>query len=393
MYIDEASIQAKIDSFENLLLPWKDLWSAEPLSQVGFTYSDEIENFLDRFQKLPLNAHYSGWLEAEVKKNFPQWKSLAEYSYLRPIHSFSKLRPFPKQKKMNQKKWHEIQSILQLLIKQNEVPTHLYDCAGGQGLFSYEFLNQFECAKCTLIERNSYLTKIASQQTAQFDHRLTLITEDLKKITFSNCCNGLWLGLHACGDLSDLLINEIPPTHRFYVIGCCYHQTKKSFPNFTNEALTLAARAEGKLSYQSLLERLRVKQYRYGLELGLNQISGKKMSLVLKSFPSNLYHRSFADYLKEAALRWKGEINLMDPEVSADLIDYQKSESFHKEFSRLFLLGLLRHFFARPLEVYLAYLRLFSLSQRYRQKVPDLTEIFQQEISPRNILISNRLDI
>jgi hypothetical protein len=401
LFVDEDYIETKLQAFENQLLPWKDLWGYEPLFRPEIYYGQRIEEFLPHWKFASLESHeFLTHFQSLIKTNFPEWINLQNFSQLESvnIHDQSNFIPH-QQKKISQKKWHEIQNILARLPEEQSTPFHFVDCAGGQGKLSHECLIKYPQATGTLIDFNPQLTSVAKDNLSAHGTRFKTITADLKEFTTSSLGADILLGLHPCGTLTDLILAQ-GTNINFLVIGCCYHLVSNpeyswgSRPlGLTNEALTLAAKSEITFTQNGLNERLKVKSYRYALELGLKKFANLSGPLTLRSFPSTIYQQSYSHYLEFALRQRLAHFAICsNKDLQHSLESYQTSQEFQSIFKRLFLLGLLRHYFARPLEVYVAYLRLKKLAQRLQRPVQDLVTIFSSEISPRNILITNQLD-
>ncbi len=388
-------------TFENLLLPWQELWSKEPLDFPDLVYPPEVEELVEKMIPLKLEE-LENFLRLEVLKIIPAWDEIQQATWLPPIYEKNFSSP-PKQKKMSKKKFHEIEEILNFMFRENCVPNHLFDCAGGAGLFTQEFFQKTTNFNprpiATLIDKNARLLEMSAHLSKE---RLTIIHDNFFNLSLESLSEAkknvgphFWLGLHACGGLTDFLIEQFPLENHLCSIGCCYHMLPTNWGKqhpininlpLTNEALTLAAKGTQFLDLTSLIHRFKVKSYRYPFELGLRKIYDYKGSVNLRSFPSRIYQGSYGEYLEAAMDRFP---HVKKSNFAATMIEFREEPKVQQLITRLILLGLLRHFFSRPLEIYISYHRLLKLARRLNRPVRDLAEIFHRSLSPRNVLITS----
>lgn len=382
------TIESKLTELENLLSSQTLLWQNEILHlhlqdriPQAWLCDDFYLNFADYqyFDNTSTLPHHHPLHALSVQLH--EACSLPDlchpnFQYFTPLNSLE----------IKAKKQHEITQLLHH-IKQSDCfhqGEQLVDLAGGKGHLSRVLQHYFvnlQLHRCVLDSNKNFaqsndpfycvdLLKVQSLPVPQPDHLLLL---------------------HGCGALTDQAIDfySSHQTSSLHLVSCCYHLIQKNFSftsypliKLTSESLHLATRTYKVLDATSWKKRHNVKQYRYTFEMWFFKKFRQTMP-ALKSSPGKLYESTFENYCDEQLKRLQ---IAKTPETIAEL-----NSLFEKEFDlreKLIRLGMLRHLFSRPLEVYLSLRRAKELLKANQESTLEFGEIFDKKISPRNILIS-----
>jgi hypothetical protein len=139
----------------------------------------------------------------------------------------------------------------------------------------------------------------------------------------------------------------------------------------------LASRSHSKFSFNDYLLKEQIKKIRYTFHLLLFEKLNIREFVGVGNYPLKKYFEGFATYAKEKLK----ELNLPNPFSSEELDAFFEKK---RELVRyMFLCNILRWQTGRVLEIHLLIDRaLFLREQGYEV---DLFQLFNQEISPRNI--------
>lgn len=293
--------------------------------------------------------------------------------------------------KMSLKKQHEIslikEEINELDIKQ------LIDIGSGAGHLS-SYLLWDSNLKSVCIDQSSEFQEIGKKKLSKY-HPQILENIDFETMTFSPSSelsfleDTMVIGLHACGDLSPLIIDKYLRSKNKFLLnyGCCFHKLTEDYINLSsyakknplklsNHTLTLAAKGYKPKSKEELNFRDKVKLYRYGLHIYLKDDKDLEFITIGNAQKSD-YESSFSDYaFKYAHSHLNG--------VSRDELDiFISSLETNKKIRRLVLLGIIRSILARLIELYIVIDRALYIQEK-GYKV-ELNETFSKELSPRNL--------
>ncbi len=298
---------------------------------------------------------------------------------------------------IKEKKRHEINQLIQLSQQEELIHSrdHLIDLAGGKGHLTEAYLNYYSSLALSrsIIDNNTQF--YVEHLTKQKSFREQYYCLDLLKTSQLPPSPGVsqhLIQLHGCGSLTDQALHFFLSSHAksLQVVGCCFHRINNPIYFTTNpklfltpEALYLATRTYKSLTLENWKKRLNQKHYRYTLEMWFHEMFQRPMP-ALKSSIGSLYEGSFRDYAKVQLHR----LSIKSSKLNLDSLEKCYSKKYALKDS-LIKLGMIRMIFARPIEVYIALRRAHSLYKLGANKVL-IGEIFNAEISPRNILIFAR---
>lgn len=384
---------------QQFLQTYHPIWSVEALEQMPiqedrdfFKWTYEILNLSDgeliEFENKRI-------LKSGSDKFLNLLKQIREFEQMIPRQEFE-MEKLPQKlvKKMSQKKIHEIQAISQLV--KNKKFKRFVDFGGGVGhLCQYLAVTQNRDTLC--LDREQDLLSSGEQRVDRYfkDHRNSikfkqaLISKEMVKsdeiknlISPDDCL----LGLHACGSLSNYLIEySVQNKNQLLNFGCCYHKcdsmehfnlSSKAELNITMHGLTMAAMSNIHLTPESLEERRKVKRLRYAAHFFL-QSKGIKEFKSLGSPNKKLYDQSFSEYFITLSpeSEWSKE----------ELEDFISKEDIQKKIHFTFMADFVRGLFARLIEIYILMDRALYMNEH--SGTVELVQLFDRRISPRNIAI------
>ncbi len=305
--------------------------------------------------------------------------------------------PRPLERKVSQKKRHEIKRISAHKLIQNS--HHFIDIGSGAGHLSSALLyNNNKYATC--LDRNSNFQHIGidklKREIPELLDRMEFQQVEINETTnFKKAgSNTALIGLHSCGDLSVHLIKKFTnqKINSLLNLGCCYHKLNnqninlsslaKSDPlKLTNHALTMAAKIkpENLTSYE---QKYRVKKYRYGLHILMRDQFSKDF-LPLGNATADDYRGPFSRYAKKY-------FPLSEKLSDDELNNFYHGTLTQESINQLLCLGVIRSQLAKLIEYYLIFDRaLFIKEQGFNVEV---FRLFDPKISPRNIALTASLN-
>ncbi|MBI2521158.1 MAG: methyltransferase [Bdellovibrio sp.] len=207
----------------------------------------------------------------------------------------------------------------------------------------------------------------------------------------------LLIGLHTCGNLalSQILLGlhaNKTLINSLINIPCCYFHLhpqletnlclmSQRYPiQWTPQSLTLATRAHKRQDEKEYHEMARVKEYRYTLQLFLQEELGILDFFPVGSSHKRLYRKSFSDY---ATIKFQ-DLGLPLPGGNAFQAFHERPLT-RKKVHELFTMTLLRWRFGRILEKALIIDRALWIKQCGYSV--EIFTLFNESISPRNIVL------
>lgn len=293
--------------------------------------------------------------------------------------------------KISKKKQHEI------LVIQNELAGFEYDeivdIGSGAGHLSSVLISENQKKAHCIDQSSEYqeigkrkLKKLAPEilERIDFQHQ-TFVDETPIKTSKSS----LLIGLHACGDLSPIILGSFQKNEFSLVLnyGCCFHKLTEKYLNLSQTAqknplkfnkynLTLATKSYKTQSLKTYKEKLRVKNFRYTLHLFVQKKLNKDFES-LGNAKKEDYLGNFSDY----AFKYMPE--LCETTTQEELNDFYICETTQNQVKQILSLGVLRSHLARLIELYIILDRALWLNEKgYEVKI---TESFDRSLSPRNI--------
>ncbi len=384
-YLKVHSEYWQLSAFHFLESPWKaqhlglcDYLSQLSLQQVELGLAnpsslyDEIKGFLP--QLLPLDHALFDLPEEQTRDDrYPFWLATG----------------------VKGRKWQQITRFAaQIDTKQNEI---LEWCAGKghlgrvlgwqsqQSVTSVEWQQSLceqgdQLAEKHKVQQHFYQADVLANEADQ------LIKPDGQHI----------VALHACGDLHVKLI-ELARQYRPQQLSlspCCYHLTK----DIPYQGISRAAKnSQLKLSQNDLKlamaeqvtsgkrqSRLREREvsWRLSLDSLLRSLTGEERYHPLPGFPKALLSGDFREFVL-----WALDNRGIKACIPEDLSFY--IESGQQRYALVRRIELIRQYFRRPLELWLAYDRACALEEAGYQVC--LSQFCEHKVTPRNLLINASL--
>jgi hypothetical protein len=396
-----------LQEIASILSPHLKLWQNELLftyPNVPFAHYAKILNYLDQITDEELRLFENDMLltesaPVELRVITDQIKSI--YSYipsqaLKP-HYYDNSKTHLN-RKMSFKKNHEVQIIqeeLAPLINQEQIK-NIIDIGAGAAQLSQQLVETFNLnAHC--YEMNA---KLQQQGIDRLNHYYSSLipsfhfhlTQVDAKTQFSQKEHSLILGLHACGGLSNQLIDHaIANKTHLYNYGCCYFkadmQTNISSLaqeiglSLTPEALHLAAHSYHPLDQQMFQARNHSKMYRYPLHFFMQEQLAMPHFVPFKKNTIEMKHLTFGEY---------AQLQLTSMKIAhsfsvADLQKYWEQEKIQGQARQLMLLNIVRGLFGRLIELYMVLDRALYLEENHFEV--SLRQTFDRTLSPRNLRI------
>jgi hypothetical protein len=376
-------------------------------------YLHELE-VMERYP-FPLKAPYDQWTKELQKLDakdllqlecFGSTQALTEESMISYFEKAWVLAELPKYaqsdnklkgeitRKMTPKKIHEIEQI-QHLLQDEEVET-LVDIGSGAGYLSSALLINNNL-KSFCVDMNDQFQQQGKKKLQNWFpellDRLTFVHAKVdanSKFDFiQNTQKTLLLGLHACGPLSTTLVRHFEKGQYGTLLnfGCCYHKMQneynlsavaKSEPiNFSNHALTMAAKCHSVFSPKEIHQRYLVKRFRYSLHFYAQDVL-KTPFETLGNASAKDYQGSFSDYAKKY-------YPAVHDIPAQELEEYFHLPSTQQKVHYAMVAGIIRSALGRLIEIYINLDRALYLQEHGHQVV--VAETFKRELSPRNIAI------
>jgi hypothetical protein len=367
------------NQYPDFMLPWiKELesWELKDLA--------ELESFPN--ENLVKDASFKEFL-----------KSIRELTNLRKIDLEEAFLPDSLKKKMSPKKKHEI-SLLKSIVDDLEID-HIIDIGGGVGYLSSALVlgrdTEAICVDKDFRLQETGRSKVKAWSLKVKFENLEFNKEAELKSHFTPA-SSLLISLHGCGALSSSVIQFAAQKKMSHLInlGCCYHKldgqynlsehSKINPVIFTTNALHLASRCGSIVDQKALVDRYGFKRYRYTLHYFLNDHYQTEFKSLGNAKGSD-YRGRFSDYAKKFCT--EGELDL----VSAKSLDeFYNNDEVERKFKQNFIADMIRLFLGRLIELYIVLDRAIFLEEQGRSV--KLVEIFDRQLSPRNIMIESSID-
>ena len=135
------------------------------------------------------------------------------------------------------------------------------------------------------------------------------------------------------------------------------------------------------MSFDEYLLKERVKSYRYTLHLLLSELLNENSFLTVGDSHSREYWGDFASYAQKKLKFLEIDHKLSDQELN----NYIEREDIKKKVENLYLANIIRWQFGRALEHYILTDRCLVLEEAGYSV--EMKELFDEELSPRNIAI------
>jgi len=373
-----------------------------------------------------LDAYPKSWIETlEALSPHELWEfdCKINHSFLKntPIQSFIEevrsLSSFPLALKiksplskdllpgMREKKAHEISLLVPYLgeLTNKYSFSHIVDIGGGVGHLSRILTDNFPI-HCICLDHDKTLQNkgksILNGQSIEFISKglgnpviaskdFEILSEEESERVFSK--DSLAVGLHSCGPLSLRIMDEVlnHKSRALLNFPCCYlkldtqtevnlsSMAKKNPLPFSTIGLTLASRSHSKFSFEDFLVKETVKKMRYTFHLLLFEKLKITEFVGAGNYPLKKYQEGFSVYAKEKL----SELEIPHSFTEKELEDFFEEK---KDLVRtMFLCNILRWQTGRVLEIHLLIDRALYLEENGFDV--ELFELFDQEISPRNI--------
>ncbi len=395
----------KFNSIHTFLKPYSYLWSEEVLDRFPQCLEDS-NPYLDSL----LNLEVMDLLRIENLEEIGNPLIDALLIQIKTLIDIPKIDFFQKEgfdsrknfTRMSVKKIHEVTQISKYL--HSEKLNHIIDIGGGVGHLS-QHLIQYNQATATSIDMDPILqeqgkariNRLYSDINDKLEFKLVKVEKNNLNKTFNSDIQkkSKLIGLHACGELSNHLIDLYLESDidSFLSVGCCYHKleneiniskTAKEKPlKLTIQSKTLATRTYKKLTLQEYQKRVTVKKKRYALQLLLYKKFGIKDFVGVGNAKIQEYEKPFSDY---ATKRLKS-INFEHKLSAKELNDFYRSPETTNAINFMVVLGTFRSLFARPIELYIILDRALYIQEKGFNV--SMTEIFDNKKSPRNIALTS----
>ena len=307
---------------------------------------------------------------------------------------------------IKKKKRHEIQKIAPVLktVQAKTQFEYVVDIGGGVGHLS-RVLSHYHGIPSISLDRDREFQKIGIERLKKYRRIYGAAEVEFVNLNFGENNNNelmekvfkknsLTLGLHTCGELSNILIQNTVDykTTGLLNFGCCYHRMNpktdfpmsqfyrdQNYPKFNLYGLTLATRAHSPMTFEAYKTKERVKSYRYALHLFLLKTYNNKHFTEVGECNIKIYWEPFAGYIREKLVELKIDHQFSDE----DFNQFYQSAEIQRELRTMYLCNIIRWQIGRALEVYLLIDRcLFLEEQGYEVK---LEQYFTEGLSPRNL--------
>lgn len=408
--LPQMNLSEHFQKTRDFLERYRPFWYDEILNLYPSTLEAYPKSWIETLGSLtPLEL----WqLDCKIDHSF--LKDTPIYNFIEEVRALSSFLPILKIDStlpkdilggMREKKAHEISLLVPYLgeLAKKHSFSHIVDIGGGIGHLSRTLGHQYPvCCICldhdkALQEKGKSLLKNEKVEfiskglgnpiipSKEFD---TLNDEESLRI-FSK--DSLTVGLHSCGPLSLRLMEEVIRRGGKSLVNfpCCYLKldpflevnlssiAKINPLSFSTIGLTLASRSHSKFSFEDFLVKETVKKIRYTFHLLLFEKLNIKEFIGAGNYPLKKYQEGFSIYAKE---------KLDELGISHEFTDMQLEDFFEekKDLVRyMFLCNILRWQMGRVLETHLLIDRALYLQENGFEV--ELFELFDQEISPRNL--------
>ncbi len=388
------NIEKRFLDIQKILTKHSFLTDKEALDRYPLTknqYTDWIEDILELDTQETIKLHNT--LDDRIITNKDYASFLQEAKKLTSLPQSEEAPtnfPINLSKKITAKKRHEISYILSL--KPIKESNSFVDIGSGAGHLSSCILNKNQ-KKSICIDMSEDIQNIGKEKLKKIApdilSRVQFVTSKISSRSSTEDFeeSDTLIGLHACGDLSTIIVKAYGHSKIKNLInfGCCYHKladdqfniSKIAMKNpliLTNHALTMAAKFKPE-NIKSYNEKLKVKKYRYSLHFLMLDELGLEFASVGNGLKED-YKLSFADYCYKFL---PDSMELSHAELE------NKYKSLEKKVTKVLALGLIRSHLARLIEIYIILDRALYLKENGINV--EIKEVFNKEISPRNILL------
>lgn len=412
-------IQQNLFELENFLAQYSDLWGDDIIVKYPTKYSSKIEMWAQYLNQLST----SEVIAFENNLKLPVTAPIDFQTFIESIIFFIKKIPaLAKENKLliareshwlywknhlhpvKDKKLYELFSLEKIIHQYHKKHPifQFIDFAGGVGHLSHFLSHTFQAQSLT-IDINPVWQNLFFERKKTNNTDANIIISDISKISSLSSIIPIsndtcaYCFLHACGDIADFSIDLFLRDEVRYLfgLGCCYHLKKTPihflhFPlSLSIQSLHLAAYSLGTMDEERFYKRLKVKKYRYTLEFFLRNKFQTSKFHTLKSSPAQLYQKSFLTYAQVQFQKLQITLSRTE-EVS--LMHLLESSTLQEEISRIVSLELLRNCFGRLIEIYIALRRVEKILAKSSNYQIELGTIFDEQISPRNILLFAQKD-
>ncbi len=310
-----------------------------------------------------------------------------------PIHAFHKI---------NDKKEYEIGILAPFIneIHRTKGFSQVVDIGSGVGNLSRVLATHFNI-KTLCLEKDDYFHGLAKKYVEAFS-----TPQGIKNIEFKQVALDEWhddalnlidsealvLGLHACGNLSQRILETAKLRKPKFILnfGCCYllmnptedlnvSSFAKKYPHIIkHHGLTLAARYRTHFDLAEFQLKNRVKAYRYALHLFFYHELGLKEFISVGDSKDKDYHQDFAIYAQKKLKKLNLPLQYKADELNNFFSDLVRQKLLRK----MFLCNVIRSQFGRAIEQLILLDRAMYLEEQ-GYKVT-LSIFFDEALSPRN---------
>lgn len=349
---------------------------AQEVQKLSPTKRITLENELDI--RAPLSESYSQFL-----------KQIRELCVIPKFPYRDKELPKELLARINAKKRHEI-SVIKQQLSHKEI-NKIIDIGSGAGHLSSVLLHQNN-KESLCIDMSSDFQAIGKKKlTRHAPNILKRLQFETHKITDRSQfpTSDLLIGLHACGDLSSILIQKYVKANikNLLSYGCCYHKLTKEHYNLsqnadlklTNHSLTMAAKSYKSLDITDYQKRQRVKNFRYTLHFFMQEKLNLEFETIGNANQED-YQGKFSQYMYKYLAQSKSF-------SESDLEEYYEEKKNDVDY--YIAAGIIRSHLARLVELYIILDRALFLKEK--GFAVEVQETFSSKLSPRNISLFSRI--
>jgi hypothetical protein len=386
---------------KHYLSSYQDIWQREVLEQSPLparleSWANELSDYnINQLLKLENDHELSKQHSEELTKLVSTIKNLE--SKLDKVDKVFFKGDKNKFRKVSDKKLHEMLTIEKIIDQSKLLPQNIIDFGGGVGHMC-EYLSDKFKVDSLCFDRDEKLIKSGQQRIEKYNKE---VIDKVKfkhariepNMSLSVAQKSLLIGLHACGSLSNYLIDFylMNKNNSFINFGCCYHKhqdedifnlsnlAKKEELVLSKHSQTLAAKCNSTITPKLYEQRVMVKKFRYAFHFLLEKHFNKSEFIALGNYSKTLYRDGFVKYAQFFLEQLNLELNPQQIE------DFYMNESLHKKINFLLKAGILRGLFGRLIEIYIVLDRALYLEQAGCQV--RVVEAFEKTLSPRNIAI------
>ncbi|HMO18086.1 MAG TPA: methyltransferase [Oligoflexia bacterium] len=400
----------------DFLHPISPIWSNEVIQDACISISHYPRDWIESLSNLSeeelfdLSKRRAKFLSLSdsLQKTIETLTSLTiipEFNLNTDSSNFRKLPP-PASQNLTPKKLHELSRVFQFLTRKRYLPSPspVIDFCGGAG-YSARTLAHFLNTESISVDKDTDLQQRGLKRTLRFipdqAKKILFISHDVINDNYSELINLLpkkspIIGVHTCGKLSDIqhtLAKDLESEWTLN-IGCCYYKTTgevfqcsefaKQHPvSHTAFSLYLAARGEEN-NISDFKFSCVVKKFRFMLHLFLLKEFGLNF-IPVGSVPVSEYENNFEIYAlgRLTILKKNGKIPYI-PEIKTINHFIQDKHNIHT-VQVMLACHFARLLFSRILELSVILDRALFLEEAGYHT--EITELFDYDVSPRNIVL------